>query len=317
MNSEKASASRMENIIIGAGAVGIGLAVMLSKVSNTYLVTRPNDGTLKSVHTFSLKGAVELSSSTIQLTSTDNLQQLPLESVIWIAVKAYDLEDVLQTVSSLPPRPIVILSNGLNLATSAREQLGERWNIIRACVHTGLQKDEPAVVKITNTMHLSVATFPESMILMQDYFNTLCATDLAPYLKIVEEETIAICEWKKVIVNATLNPLCMLVDGQNDSVLTLPSLTNLTKKLFAEVKSVANHEGFSFKDFSFEVFCTGIEKYGNNVNNTVVDFRRGRRSDLEYTLGRIISLARIYGIEVPTAEVIQQVCQALEDKNCA
>ncbi len=114
--------------------------------------------------------------------------------------------------------------------------------------------------------------------------------------------------WTKLLVNAVINPLSLLLQGHNRLVAE-ERFDGLKNPILAEGCAVAAAEGLALKvDAAFvNRFVTS-----DNITSMLQDFRRGRPSEIEFINGAIAARGRKHGIATPVNEFIVDLIKALE-----
>jgi 2-dehydropantoate 2-reductase len=285
--------------IIGAGALGLGLAAHFSKAAKVYVVGRSNKAE-----------QLRHCSESLGLNYVASTSALPFElSSLWLCVKAYDNLDALRSVEQLfsPSVPIVLLSNGLGVYQECAELIGRRAPIVRGLINTGFLETIDSIVQI-GVLKTALASSP-------DHANF--ADDCESFLKsvgaeVAREPNVALTEWKKALINCTINPICSLVRSTNKVIAENPQLRALSEQVLAEVRATALAEGFDLSSLTNEQIFQGALAHGENRNSMLVDLERGRRTELDYILGRVVRIADNYGVPIPHARSLYQLCKALE-----
>src|SRR5262249_19460560 len=109
--------------VIGPGPVGIFLAVKLSAVCKVSLLVKSPQKEALQNKTLEIHGdlSAKAAPGVIRILPFDSNTEFPDGTVIAICVKAYDLDDVLKTLSpSLNPhKTLLLFSNGLGIFLQA------------------------------------------------------------------------------------------------------------------------------------------------------------------------------------------------------
>ncbi|MBN8548866.1 MAG: 2-dehydropantoate 2-reductase [Deltaproteobacteria bacterium] len=293
------STTRPHICIVGAGALGLGLAAHLSKECNVSVLCRSNKAE-------QLRSGQDVAG----LSYITSLGALPLDlASLWICVKAYDNLAALKTVEPLlrTDCPIVLLSNGLGVFMECAEFISRRAPIVRALVNTGFLETLDAVVQ-SGPLLVTLAA-PKEHSASLDSIDTLLQKVGA---HVTRESDVARAEWKKTFINAPVNSLCSIVRAPNRAITENPLLRSQAEAVIAEVRAVAAAEGFDFSDFSTEEILRSIAAHGENRNSNLIDLERGRPTQIDYILGRLIRIAKSYDVPTPHSETLYALCKALE-----
>ncbi|MBN8551111.1 MAG: hypothetical protein J0M12_17490, partial [Deltaproteobacteria bacterium] len=76
-------------------------------------------------------------------------------------------------------------------------------------------------------------------------------------------------------------------------------------------------EGFDFSNFTTEEVLRSIAAHGDNRNSNLIDLERGRPTQIDYILGRLIRIAKSYDVPIPHSETLYALCKALEQPAAA
>lgn len=285
--------------IVGAGALGLGLAAHLSRESSVSLLCRSNKAE-----------QLRSSENIAGLSYVTGVGSLPFDlSSIWLCVKAYDNLEALRSIEQLfnPRCPVVLLSNGLGVFMECAEFVNRRAPIVRALVNTGFLETLDCVVQ-SGPLRVTLAA-PHEHTASLDAVDALLQKVGA---QVCRESDVARAEWKKTLINAPVNSICSIVRGPNKVLSEDPFLRKQAEAVIAEVRAVAAAEGFDFSSTSTEEILAGIQAHGENLNSNLVDLERGRPTQIDYILGRMIRIAKSYEVPTPHSETLYALCKALE-----
>jgi 2-dehydropantoate 2-reductase len=115
--------------------------------------------------------------------------------------------------------------------------------------------------------------------------------------------------WTKLLVNAVINPLSVLLQGHNRLVAEA-RFDALKEPILAEGRAVAAAEGLALGvDAAFvNRFVTS-----DNITSMLQDFRRGRPSEIDFINGAIAARGRKHGIATPVNDFVVALINALEN----
>lgn len=287
--------------IVGAGALGLGLAAHLSKVASVSILCRSNKAE-----------QLRSSENPAGLSYVTSVAELPFDvASVWLCVKAYSNLEALKNVEMLLNRQcsVVLLSNGLGVFMECAEFINRRAPIVRALVNTGFLETLDAVVQ-SGPLRVTLAAPQEYLAALGSIEETLRQTGA----EVSRESDVARAEWKKTLINAPVNSICSIVRGPNKTLTGNAHLRQLAEKVIAEVRAVAAAEGFDFSSYTTEEILRGIEAHGDNKNSNLVDLERGRPTQIEYIMGRLIRIAGSYAVPVPHCETLYSLCKSLETR---
>jgi len=282
--------------IFGAGAIGLSLAWHLSRSARVKVISKHNTSGLLQVE---LKTNSEDSGESRQLSVVSLDDPICYDSFgfYFICVKAQDQRQIL---SDLKPKLkttdcVVLLSNGINMFLDAADLLGPETSIIRGLVFYGALKEKETEILQAGkpTLLLASRDIDRSDKLRVGSIFT------ASGMTVSYEENIARAEWKKAITSLVVNTLCTLNRCENGRLSKDLDLKRQATMLLSEIDQVIRRDGFQLQEVTPDIFFASIEQHASNINSTLLDYRRGKQTELPFTLGRFLSLADQYGVPVP------------------
>lgn len=220
---------------------------------------------------------------------------------LFCCTKSYDLEEnIAQLAPIIGPHTIIIpLQNGVDAAERVRAMLPgqEVW---KGCVYIGARLKEPGwVEKFTGKEQIffgnDLPSSPES----RERQNKLLKILTYARLNAFNPADINTRIWKKfflISTGATITsffnqPVSEAIGQHRDMFITLG----------AELRSVAEAQGIRLPD---DIVFTSLEAQQAMPAGTTTsmheDFRRGKKTELEYLTGYVIRKAAELGVDVPT-----------------
>jgi 2-dehydropantoate 2-reductase len=117
--------------------------------------------------------------------------------------------------------------------------------------------------------------------------------------------------WRKLVVNAAINPLGALTDRPNGAVASDPDLAELARQLAAEAAAVAEAEGIAIGD-PWPLVERAARATAANRNSMLQDIDAGRPTENEAIGGGLLRRAAAHGIPVPATAAIVALVRARE-----
>ncbi|KAK1946552.1 2-dehydropantoate 2-reductase [Phytophthora citrophthora] len=121
--------------------------------------------------------------------------------------------------------------------------------------------------------------------------------------------------WRKLIVNAAINPLASLLDAPNRSIVSSESSRECVAMVVREALAVAQCEQIPLTCSQEELVNDILDVAHNtstNVCSMLADLRRGSRTEIDAITGRIVAGGRRHGIPTPTNDLLLSLIKALE-----
>jgi 2-dehydropantoate 2-reductase len=295
---------KLKAVVLGGGAIGSVIAAALAQKSGreTLLVGRRDH--VRAVNETGLK--VEgMFTGAVRLRAREAVD-FPLDDTLLIVtVKAGDLEAALAACIPFlrPTTAVLLLQNGHGIKDLAIKALRTAplrpENVFIGIVAMGATFIAPGHVRCFSG---SIRVEP-----------AFAATPFFPLLQglpvqVAESRDIRKDLWTKLLVNAVINPLSVLLQGHNRLVAG-ERFDPLKEPILDEGRAVAAAEGVEIGvDAAFvNRFVTS-----DNITSMLQDFRRGRPTEIDFINGAIAELGRRHGIPTPVNEFVTALIKALE-----
>ena len=109
--------------------------------------------------------------------------------------------------------------------------------------------------------------------------------------------------WTKLWGNLAFNPLSVLTGAPLTTICTNPGTRDVSARMMAEARAVAERLGVTFGMSIDERIATSAA-IGDFKTSMLQDYEAGRRLELEAIVGAAIELAELFGVPVPTLRTI-------------
>lgn len=132
--------------------------------------------------------------------------------------------------------------------------------------------------------------------------------------------------WRKLAVNATINPLTALLSTPNGFLATDPHCLELLALMSQEIAQVAEvlerhhriHRGDdAFPSDVFAYVKRAAELTGSNKSSMLTDVQRHRPTEIESLTGCVVAEAQRLGVPVPTCRTVLLLLRALQNRDAA
>ncbi|HZM15260.1 MAG TPA: 2-dehydropantoate 2-reductase [Candidatus Krumholzibacteria bacterium] len=270
--------------VVGAGALGSLLGALLSRRTQVEIVGRP-----KHVEAIRRQGGLRVSVSApgvYPLEVSERLHPPPPEAIVLLTVKAFDLRGVLTELAPRldPSHLVVVLQNGLGIRTLATSVLGRP--VLRAVTFMAAAFEAPGHVAFNAP---GKTYFPAGGEVLD-----LWRSSGMPAEQVGDIDTYV---WRKLAINAVINPLSALLGVPNGDLLRL---RGLPRGLVEEVVQVASRAGQGLEtEETLAKVEASMRQTARNTSSMLQDLRAGRQTEIEWINGRIVALAEEYGLDVP------------------
>ncbi len=302
----------MRIVVYGGGAVGSHFAARLARADHTVLlIARPDHVRAIAERGLRVEGTTEES---VRLTAASELAPGSGADVALLTVKTFDLGEAARRLArSLPtPVPTLLPQNGLGVESHAEEGLAAGgWRVpadwtVRAVNTVPATWIAPGAVRAAGTGELLLpgpsGTRKDALV---DRFARLLAgagipTRLVPAF---DREV-----WRKVLVNAAINPVTAVRGVPNGRLLDEP-LRSEALGLLREALAAARVNGF---DFSEAEAVRDLERIARataaNRSSMLQDVEQGRPTEIAAISGELVRRAGAHGLDLPlTRKIIVEV----------
>ena len=131
------------------------------------------------------------------------------------------------------------------------------------------------------------------------------AADFAPDVKYTR--------WRKLLYNATLNPICALTDLDSGRIRLAPGLVEtMVRPAMEEIRAAAKANGVELEPelMTMMIECDPITLY--NPPSMHVDVRKGRYIEFENLVGEPLRAGKERGVAMPTIEILYNFCKGIQ-----
>ncbi|MCU0235616.1 MAG: 2-dehydropantoate 2-reductase [Acidobacteria bacterium] len=291
-------------VILGGGAIGSVLAAALGQKQGqeTILVGRREH--VRAIRERGLK-VDGMFAQPVQLDAREAIDLALDDTLIVVTVKAGDLQAALRAIVPLlrPTTVLLLLQNGHGIRELALEALrgtpARPENVFIGIVAMGVTFVAPGEVRCFGGNIRVEPAFAAT-----PFFGLLQGLPI----RVDASRDIRRDLWTKLLVNAVINPLSVVLQGHNRLVAE-ERFDPLKAPILAEGCSVAAAAGVSLKiDAAFvNRFVTS-----DNITSMLQDFRRGRPTEIDFINGAIAAAGKKHGIPTPANEYLVALIHALE-----
>jgi 2-dehydropantoate 2-reductase len=293
--------------IAGAGAIGLTFATALARAHDVIVLTRR-----ASVAELLSRDGVgvmrDAGTEHVPLRATADPRAFADRDAVIVAVKAFATGDALAPLRGVLQPHVLVASvqNGIDYAALARAALPEArivaGSTTQGAIRLGDGRIQPAN-RGTTTFGLDDSGSPSS--------DDLAAAFVSAGLDARVADDIEAVLWRKLILNAAVNPSCALAGRTNGAVATDPDLEAVARGLAGEAAAVARAQGVDAGD-PWAAVKAAASASAANRNSMLQDLDAGRPTEIDAISGAIVRRARAHGIPVPLTETVLRLVRARE-----
>jgi len=287
-------------VILGAGAVGSAYGALLSRRNDVLLV-----GRAEHVRAINARGLVveEDEKGIYRLPAVTSLKEIPQDTLILVATKAYDLPDSLKPIRDLIRKDTVVLllQNGLGIEETASKALKGRGEIIRGLATLASEMLAPGRIRYWKGQTIlgpGTTSARVAQVLEDSGLAVRIASDFAVEV------------WKKLVVNCVINPLTAILQAR-DNEIGGELLAGIRHAVVREVLAVGVAEGITLKSDLVDFVDQLIPRYENR-SSMLQDVTRGNRTEIDFINGKVVELGKRHGIPTPANDCLTQLVRFLE-----
>ena len=320
----------MKVCVVGAGAIGGYMAVRIAKAGHDVSVIARGPH-LAAIRTNGLK-LVEADQELVatNLSATDNICELGPQDVVLLALKAHQIEAVVDDLSVLlgPKTVLVTLQNGipwwyfqrLDSPYSGRvvktvDPNGVLFSnidpdrIIGCIAYPAATVSEPGVIKHVEGNRFPVGELDGSE---SDRVNQVSALFTEAGFKARVLTDIRSEIWLKLWGNLTFNPISAVTHATLVDICQFPLTRTLAATMMTEAQSIGERLGAGFR-VPMERRIAGAESVGKHKTSMLQDVEVGKPLEIDGMLGVVVELAEMTEVDVPTLRALY-ACVSLLNK---
>ena len=278
--------------VVGAGALGSLVGALLSHWTRVELLARPEHATaIRRQGGLRLSGMV---SGLYPVAVRDELRDPPPDAIVLVTVKAFDLAAVL---GELAPRLdsshlVVVLQNGLGIRTLAERVLTR--HVIRGVTFMAAALESPG--------HVAFNAMGKTYLPCGGEVLDLWRRGGMPVDHVGDIDTYV---WRKLAINAVINPLSALLRVPNGELLPLMTIA---RGLVEEVVQVATHEGQHLElEETLAKVEASMRQTARNTSSMLQDMLAGRQTEIDWITGAIVERGARHGLAVPRHQQVLEL----------
>lgn len=312
LNKQHPSEERKLHIaIFGIGALGCLLGARLSPYADVVVVGKW-EAQLEALHRDPLRYIhADGLESHIRLRATNDLDNLAPIDVAIVATKSQKTEsaarDIVQVLK--PTGMVITLQNGLgNLEILAHYLPEERCTI--GITTVGATLEYPGVVREAGLGTSVLGTKPE----IDADVRALAGVFARAGLMVEVNANVKPLVWRKLAVNAVINPLTAILRVPNGMLLQSAWAQMVMRDVAREVVSLAAVQWIALTAQDLIAYIEQVaQETAPNRSSMLQDVTRGVPTEIEAICGYMLRLADLNGVPMPTVATLYRMVKTLED----
>ena len=296
----------MQIVILGAGAIGSVYGAKLSTAHDVTLVARPAHADEINTHGLRVTGIEE---ATYRVRAVTSIDRLAADALVVLTTKVTDtaaaVEPILPFVSGTTT--ILCVQNGLYSEKLVKTIVGDRCPVLRAITHFGAIFRTPGVVELKVSASTRIEQSARSAAIADAF--TRCGLDGQVTDRIKDEM------WQKLVVNCVINPINAMTRAEVGAIAD-ERLRPLKQLIVDECRRVAARDGV---ELAADLVDRIDRQYApsRNLSSMQQDLLKGRRTEIDYLNGGVVTLGAHYGVACPVNQALTMIIKAMEPQAAA
>ncbi len=305
----------MNNIlIVGAGSVGGFFGAHLAKqLSNVSFLLRPK--TLAAVQQHGLTVRSSGGTFTVHPQAASDIRRLPKPDLIILAVKAYDLDEVMSQIEPALTQDTVVLTlqNGIDTEDRLIAKL-DRDCVVGGVAYIYSKIAAPGVIDHykKGTVAIGELMGHESRRLLQ-IRDVFAAAGIPCHLS----KDIRRSKWEKMCWNCVFNPLTVLIDDKVSKALDHPEMMGVIRQIVGEITAVSAAMKVPLPADMAERVVKATQEIRDIHTSMYDDWKAGRQTEIRNLNGFVVERGREFGIPTPVNEALTAMIKTVTEKEKA
>ena len=295
--------------IIGAGALGLlfGAKLQKDRLENSYyLITRTKDQKDKIITngiTLETNGKKER----ISINAFKENQTNEALDWVFLMVKQPQLKGIEPTLLKWinSNTKILAFQNGLGHFEQLRKMV--KNPIFLAVTTEGAYKKSCSHVIHTGKGETFIGS-PDRFEIPEELINFLNEAGF----KTIYSENILEKVWRKLIINAAVNPLSAIFEIRNGQLLDNEEIKDLMKRIIVESTNIAKAEGIILGENMEKVVEQVCMNTSSNYSSMLQDIQMKRKTEIEAIVLELVKFGKKKNINTATLEVVAKIVKGKE-----
>lgn len=302
----------MEHIlIVGAGSVGGFFGAHLAKRNpHVSFLLRPR--TLQAIRGRGLTVRSAAGTFTVHPPAASDPRDFPTPDLVILAVKAYDLDEVIDQLEPvLTDRSVLLtLQNGVDVEDRLLARL-QRDCVVGGVAYIYSRIVEPGVIEHFKKGAVSVGELMGNRSARLDRI-----VDLFTQAEIPCQVSgdIRRTKWEKMCWNCAFNPLTVLINDRVSKALDHPEMLGVIGQIVEEVAAVAAGVKVPLAEDMADRVLRWSQEIRDIHTSMYDDWKAGRRTEIDSLNGYVVRRARELGIPVPLNEAMTGIIKVLTER---
>jgi len=304
-------------LVVGAGSVGGFFGAHLAQHHQGRVAFLLRKRTLEAVRRHGLIIRSANGTLTVHPQAAYNVLELPKPDLIVLAMKAYDLEAVLEQIAPIVTRETIFLTlqNGVDIEERIAARY-DRRNIIGGVAYIYSKIVEPGVidhykrgaVAIGELSGAASGRASERIVRIADLFKQAG-------IPCQVSDNIHRTKWEKMCWNCVFNPLTVVIDDRVSAALDHPEMLYTIHQIVKEVAAVSEGLQVPLPPDMADRVLKWTQEIRDIHTSMYDDWKAGRPTEIDALNGYIVQRGRELGIATPVNEALTGLIKAITAKD--
>ena len=301
-------------LVVGAGSVGGFFGAHLAKSNpNVSFLLRPR--TLQAVRERGLIVRSANGTLTVRPRAASDPRELVCPDLVILAVKAYDLDGVMDQIEPvLTPRTVILtLQNGVDTEDRIVARL-QRDCVVGGVAFIYSKIVEPGVIEHYKR---GVVAIGELMGHKTERLGMIADLFKQAGIQCQMSNDIRRSKWEKMCWNCVFNPITVLINDRVAKALDHPEMMGVIRQIVGEVAAVSASLKVPLAPDMAEKTIQATQSIRDIHTSMYDDWKAGRPSEIDALNGYIVRKGRELGIPTPVNEALTAMVKAVMEKEKA
>ncbi|KAI8145017.1 2-dehydropantoate 2-reductase [Fennellomyces sp. T-0311] len=305
-------------LTVGTGAVGSIYSWRLAQSCEVTTVCRSNyEAVLRDGFEIDSEkwGKEVFKPAHVARSVTEATQFGPFDYIV-VTLKAlpdfYSTTDIITPAVIEGKTTIVLIQNGYGIELPVIEKFPKN-PLISIVAYIGTSQVGPGKIKMKVVERLQVGTHKRSIDSTEscDKFKALLEKGDVNVESVDDIEKV---RWEKLFWNGSFSPVCAVLGMNTTEVLENEMAVDLVRRLMQEIMATASKalgEEYDIEQHSKLLIETTVHGAPNYKPSMQLDLERKQPMEVEVILGTALKSAKENGLDVPTLQMMHDLCRAL------
>ncbi|RMH31254.1 MAG: 2-dehydropantoate 2-reductase [Nitrospirae bacterium] len=296
-------------MMVGAGGVGgfFGAHLARAHPERVSFLLRPQ--TLEAIKAKGLTIRSPHEVFTVHPRAAADPRELPNPDLIVLGVKAYDLPEAMRELAPIIREEVCLLTlqNGVTIEDQLCEAVG-RERVVGGVAFIYAKIASPGVIE-----HYKRGVVTIGELMGQETPRVVAIADLFREAGIAchISRDIRKAKWEKMCWNCVFNPLTVVLNDKVAAALDHPEMSELIEGIVREVTAVAMAHRIPLPDDMPRKVVEWSQELRDIHTSMYDDWKRGRRTEIEFLNGYIAAQGKAKGIPTPLNHALTALIKAI------